>query len=56
MTTTRPVLLLVEDDAAIRMACRRFFGKQGFEVLEAETCSAAEGILHDRHAGVAGPV
>ncbi len=50
---TQRALLLVEDDGTVRYAIRRFFGRRGYEVLEAETCAAAERILLDRRPDVA---
>jgi DNA-binding NtrC family response regulator len=38
-------LLLVDDDADVRLAIRRFLEVQGFKISEADTCSAAEGMF-----------
>ncbi len=35
-------VLLVEDEATIRFSTRRFLTNKGFEVVEADTCAAAE--------------
>jgi DNA-binding NtrC family response regulator len=46
-------LLLVEDEDGIRAAISRFFSKSGFEVLEAETCLAAESQVRSGRPDVA---
>jgi DNA-binding NtrC family response regulator len=38
-------VLLVEDEATIRFSMRRFLSNKGFEVVEAETCAAAEEVF-----------
>jgi DNA-binding response OmpR family regulator len=52
--TTRPLVLLVEDDRAVREPLEKFLGMHGFDVVIAETADAALDRLAERpvHAAV----
>jgi DNA-binding NtrC family response regulator len=41
----RNTLLLVEDESGVRFGLRKFLAARGFEVLEAESCHAAEELF-----------
>ena len=41
----KPKILIVDDEERIRFAVRDFFELQDYDVVEAETCAAAEAVL-----------
>jgi len=44
-----PKILIVDDEERIRFAVRDFFELQDYDVVEAETCAAAEAVFRDAH-------
>jgi DNA-binding NtrC family response regulator len=49
---SKPRILIVDDEDRIRFAVRDFLELQGFEVLEANGCAAAEEVCRDAHPDV----
>ena len=44
---TKPKILIVDDEERIRFAVRDFLELQDYEVVEADTCAAAEEVCRD---------
>ena len=49
LASSRPVILIVEDDLLVRMNALETIGEAGFEVIEASDADEAIAVLEKRH-------
>ena len=49
LASSRPVILIVEDDLLVRMNALETIGEAGFEVIEASNADEAIAVLEKRH-------
>ncbi|HEX9394564.1 MAG TPA: sigma-54 dependent transcriptional regulator [Gemmatimonadales bacterium] len=45
----KPKILIVDDEERIRFAVRDFFELQDYDIVEADSCAAAEAVFRDAH-------